>query len=385
MRTAADDRLRAGVVICALGQLNVPYIPDLPGLGDFGGTTFHSARWHHDHDLRGERVGVIGIGASAIQFVPPVADVATSVTLFQRSPNYVGPKRDREFRSWELWGLTHLPGLQRLYRWSIYWRLEARFALMRRNSRLGRLLQEAFRRSVGALADDRLPMEALMPDHPPGCKRILIADRWYPTLQREHVEIVTSPVRRVDPTGIECDDGRRIPLDTLVFGTGFRTTDFLTPIQVSGRDGVDLDETWAAGATAYLGMAMPRFPNLFLLYGPNTNLGHNSILFMIEQQVGYVLAAIEQLRGRGATAMEVTDGAMARWEREVRRRAGDTVWAEGCSSWYTTDDGRLTNNWVGRTTEYRRRLRHPRWTDWSFVHSTAGSRRPGYHSADSSL
>jgi cation diffusion facilitator CzcD-associated flavoprotein CzcO len=366
LRTAAGPRLRARVVICALGQLNVPYIPELPGLGDFDGTVFHSARWDHEHDLRGERVGVVGVGASAIQFVPPVADVAASVTLFQRSPNYVGPKRDREFRRWERWAFARVPGVARLYRGSIYWRHEARFALMRRNSLLGRLLQEAFRRRVRELADDRLPMEALMPAYAPGCKRVLIADRWYPTLRRESVEVVTSPVRRVVPTGIECDDGRRFPLDTLVFGTGFRTTDFLTPIRVTGRDGADLDALWASGAAAYLGMGMPRFPNLFLLYGPNTNLGHNSILFMIEQQVGYVLAALEQLRQRGATSMEVTDGAMARWEREVRRRAEETVWAEGCGSWYTTDDGRLTNNWVGRTTEYRRRLRRPRWTDWSF-------------------
>lgn len=384
LRTGNGDRLRAKVVVCALGQLNVPHIPDLPGLGDFEGTMYHSARWDHDHDLRGERVGVIGIGASAIQFVPPVADVAASVTLFQRSPNYVGPKRDREFRRWERRVFAHVPGVQRLYRWSIYWRHEARFALMRRNSGVGRLLQEAFRRRIRELAGDRLPMEALMPEYPPGCKRVLIADRWYPTLRREHVEVVTSPVRRVDRTGVECDDGRRIPLDTLVFGTGFRTTDFLTPIRVTGRDGADLDEAWASGASAYLGMAVPGFPNLFLLYGPNTNLGHNSILFMIEQQVGYVLATLDQLRRRAAAAVEVNEAAMLRWEREVRRRAEDTVWAEGCSSWYKTDAGRLTNNWVGRTTEYRRRLRRPRWTDWSF-RGAAGARRPGYDSADSSL
>jgi cation diffusion facilitator CzcD-associated flavoprotein CzcO len=383
LRTAAGDRLRAGVVVCALGQLNVPHIPDLPGLEDFGGTVFHSARWDHHHDLRGERVGVIGIGASAIQFVPPVADRAASVALFQRSPNYVGPKRDREFRRWERWVFSHVPGVQRLYRWSIYWRHEARFALMRRNSRLGRVLQEAFRRRIRGLADHRLPMEALMPDHPPGCKRVLIADRWYPTLRRDHVEVVTAPVTGVTAQGVECADGRHVALDTLIFGTGFRTTELLTPIEVTGRDDEDLDETWAGGASAYLGMAMAGFPNLFLLYGPNTNLGHNSILFMIEQQVGYVLAALAEMHRRGATAMEVTEGAMLRWDREMRRRSADTVWAEGCNSWYKTADGRLTNNWVGRTTEYRRRLRRPRWTDWSF-RSTAGPRRPGYDSVDSS-
>jgi cation diffusion facilitator CzcD-associated flavoprotein CzcO len=366
LRTTTGTTIRADVVVCALGQLNMPNIPDIPGIEDFRGTIFHSARWNHDHDLRGERVGVIGIGASAIQFVPPVADEAAALTLFQRSPNYVYPKRDRRFRSWERRMLTAVPGLQRLYRWSIYWRLEARQGLMRRHSLLGRLMQSTFRQSIRRSVGPRLPVEALVPDYPPGCKRVLIADRWYPTLAEDHVEVVTSPVRRLTPEGAECADGTRYDLDTLVFGTGFKTTDFLTPMAITGRGGADLNSVWSDGASAYLGLSMSGFPNLFLLYGPNTNLGHNSILFMIEQQVDYVISVLAEMQRRGATAAEVTTGAMFRWDREMRRRSARTVWAEGCQSWYKTPDGRITNNWVGRTTEYRRRLRRPRWTDWTF-------------------
>lgn len=366
LRTADGEVFRARTVVSGLGQLNIPNIPDIEGLAEFGGTVFHSARWRHDHDLGGERVGVIGIGASAIQFVPPVAAEAGHLTLFQRSPNYVAPKPDREFRSWERWAMRHVPGARRAYRASIYWRLEARFNLMRRNSWMGRLLQQQFRKQIQPMISDRLPAEALVPEYPPGCKRVLIADDWYPALLRPNVEVVTAGVERITPTGVVTAEGREHPLDTLIFGTGFHTTEFLTPMKVTGTEGRDLNDVWSAGAVAYLGLSVAGFPNFFLLYGPNTNLGHNSILFMIEQQVGYVLAALDELDRRGAVSMDVTEGAQARWDREMLRRAGDTVWAEGCHSWYKTDDGRITNNWIGHTTEYRRRLRRPRFTDWRF-------------------
>jgi len=367
LRTTEGAVVEAEVVVSGLGQLNMPHIPDIPGLDSFGGTMFHSARWDHDHDLRAERVGVIGIGASAIQFVPPVARLARRTTLFQRSANYVAPKPDREFRAWERWLFRRVPPLQRAYRASIYWRLEARFALMRRDSRIGGIAERQFRKQIQPLVSDRLTAEALIPDYPPGCKRVLIADDWYPTIRRPDVEVVTSGVERITPTGVVTADGRDLHLDTIIFGTGFTTTAFLTPMKVTGAGGKDLNEVWTDGAVAYLGLSVAGFPNFFMLYGPNTNLGHNSILFMIEQQVGYVLAALEEAERRGAAAVEVTEGALTAWDREIVRRSADTVWAEGCHSWYKTEDGRITNNWIGHTTEYRRRLRRPRWSDWEFL------------------
>lgn len=367
VRTTDGDTFEAEVLVSGLGQLNMPYVPDIPGLGDFEGTVFHSARWDHDHDLAGERVGVIGIGASAIQFVPPVVREAGHTTLFQRSANYVAPKPDREFRGWERWTFRNVPGAQRAYRFWIWAKLEARFSLMRRNSALGRMLEKRYRAEVTKMASERLPTEALVPDYPPGCKRVLIADDWFPAITRDDVDVVTADVVGITGDGLDTADGRHVELDTIIFGTGFRSTQFLTPLKITGTGGRDLNEAWDGGAVAYLGLSVAGFPNMFMLYGPNTNLGHNSILFMIEQQVGYVMAAMEQLRRRGAGVIEVTESALTAWDEEILRRSKDTVWSADCSSWYKTDDGRITNNWVGHTTEYRRRMRAPNWDDWRFV------------------
>ncbi len=365
LQTTGDEpTVTADVVVSGLGQLNRPYIPPIPGLDSFGGTVFHSARWDHDHDLRGERVGVVGIGASAIQFVPRVAQVARHTVLFQRSSNYVAPKADRPFRPWERWALAHVPGLQRAYRESIYWRLEARFAVMRKRSRLGGFMEQQFRKQLRPLVSERLPEEAVLPDYPPGCKRILIANDWYPTLLRPDVDVVTSGVERVTEDAIVTADGTEHPVDTIIFGTGFRTTEFLSPLKVTGRGGRDLNEVWADGARAYLGLSVPGFPNLFMLYGPNTNLGHNSILFMIEQQVGYALRLVEEKVLRGLRSVDVRPAAADRFDAEVQAAAADTVWAEDCHSWYKTDAGRITNNWTAHTTEYRRRLSHPDLSAW---------------------
>ncbi|MFV0317303.1 MAG: flavin-containing monooxygenase, partial [Microthrixaceae bacterium] len=312
-------------------------------------------------------VGVIGIGASAIQFVPPVAKEAGHLTLFQRTPNHVVPKPDRAFRAWEIFAFSHIPVVRRAYRWWTYWRLETKFNLMRRNSLLGRLLQQRIDKELSKIATPELPREVLVPDYLPGCRRLLLSNEWYPTLVRDDVSVSASQVERITPRGVQTEDGTHHDLDTIVFGTGFTTTDFLTPLKIIGSAGTDLNEAWANAPVAYLGIAVPRFPNMFILYGPNTNLGHNSILLMIEQQVSYAIAAIEQLDRRGARAVEVTDAAQQRWDAEIIERSANTVWAGNCTSWYKTDDGRITNNWVGHTTEYRRRMHTPDWDDWSFV------------------
>ncbi len=373
----SDETIVADVVVSGLGQLNRPYIPDIEGLGEFvdqGGTVFHSARWDHDHDLSGERVGIIGIGASAIQFAPPVAEQAGHTTLFQRSANYVGPRNDREFTERERWIFEHVPGAQKAYRESIYWRFEARFNAMRRGSRLGRFMEGQFRKLLRPLISERLTEAAVIPDYPLGCKRILIADDWYPTLLRPDVDVVTDGVDRIEDGAVVTVDGGRHPVDTLIFGTGFRSTEFLSPLKITGRNGRDLNEVWVDGARAFLGLAVPGFPNLFMLYGPNTNLGHNSILFMIEQQVGYTLRLIEEKVLLGLRSVEVSDDAASRFDAEVQDAASRTVWAEGCHSWYKTEDGRITNNWTDHTTVYRRLLASPDPSDWMLERDVAVER-----------
>ncbi len=364
LRTEAGETFQADVVVSGLGQLNRPKIPDIPGLDSFDGTTFHSARWDHDHDLRGERVAVIGIGASAIQFVPQVAKVARQLTLFQRSVNYVAPKPDRRFRSWEHWLLDHVGPLERAYRASIYWRFESRFSLMRKGSRLGAFMQRAFGARVSKMASPDLPVEALVPDYSPGCRRILIANDWYPTLLRPNTTVVTDGIEKITPRGVVAATGQEYPVDTIIFGTGFQTTEFLSPLRVTGRAGQDLNQVWADGARALLGVAVPGFPNLFMLYGPNTNLGHNSILFMIEQQVGYVLQLVDDMVLDGVRSVEPTPDAMDRFDAEIAAATSRTVWDEDCSSWYKNEAGRITNNWPDYTVRYRRRMRRPDPADW---------------------
>lgn len=371
LELADRETVCADVVVSGLGQLNRPYIPDIAGLGSFEGTVFHSARWDHDHDLRAERVAVIGIGASAIQFVPRVAKMARSTVLFQRSVNYVVPKPDRPYRAWERWMLDRFPVVQRAYRASIYWRFEARYGLMRKGSRLGALVQRGFRRQIAPMISEELPAEALVPDYTPGCRRLLIANDWYPTLRRPDVEVVTSHVERVSEHAVHTVDGREFPVDTIIFGTGFRATEFLSPLHITGRDGVELNKAWADGASAYLGITVPGFPNLFMLYGPNTNLGHNSILFMIEQQVGWIRSLLVDMQRDGIASAEVTPAAMRRYDAELDEALERTVWAEDCHSWYKTDTGRVTNNWPSHTVGYRHRLRHRRDEDLSLVRAPA--------------
>jgi cation diffusion facilitator CzcD-associated flavoprotein CzcO len=364
--TAEDgEEIEADVVVSGLGQLNRPFVPDIAGLDSFDGTVFHSARWDHEHDLRGERVAVIGIGASAIQFVPRVATEARQLTLFQRSVNYVAPKPDRRFRAWEHWLLDHVGPLERAYRASIYWRFEARFQLMRKGSRLGGLMRRKFGEQVAKMASPELPREALVPDYSPGCRRILIANDWYPTLLRPNTKVVTDPIEKITPRGVVTVSGQEHPVDTIIFGTGFRSTEFLSPLRITGRGGADLNQVWADGARALLGVAVPGFPNLFMLYGPNTNLGHNSILFMIEQQVGYVLQLVDEMVLDGVRSVEPTELAMERFDAEIAEATSRTVWDEDCSSWYKNESGRITNNWPDYTIRYRHRMRHPDPADWA--------------------
>ncbi|MEX0768376.1 MAG: NAD(P)/FAD-dependent oxidoreductase [Microthrixaceae bacterium] len=365
----------AEVVVSGLGQLNRPNIPQIPGLDSFTGTKFHSARWDHDHELQGERVAVVGIGASAIQFVPRVAKVAQEITLFQRSVNYVAPKPDRPFTPRQKWALQHIPGLRQAYRSSIYWRLEFRFRIMKKGSKLGAMLQKKFGEEVSKMASPKLPAEAIVPEYTPGCRRILISNDWYPTLLQPQTRVVTDGIAQITESSIVTQAGEEIPVDTIIFGTGFQSTEFLAPMKITGREGIELNNAWREGARAFLGLAVAGFPNFFILYGPNTNLGHNSILFMIEQQVGYIRKIIDEFVAKGVTSIEVRERSMDNFDSEITTAVSQTVWSEDCSSWYKNAQGRVTNNWPDYTVAYKRRLARPDQRDWktSTSHRVANS------------
>lgn len=346
----------ARMLVSACGQLNRPAYPRIPGLENFRGAQFHSARWDDSVALDGKAVAVIGSGASAIQFVPQIAGRVKQLHLFQRSAPYVIPKPDRAYHDAERRLFQRLPGVQRLDRWYQYWNHEVRALAFTRFASLMTpykwRFHQAMRRHVRA-ADLRRRLE---PDYPIGCKRVLISNDWFEALARPNVEVVTDAVREVVADGVRSADGRVRKVDTIIFGTGFAATDFLAPMRITGRGGRELNETWRAGAEAYLGMAVAGFPNLFMLYGPNTNLGHSSIVFMLESQIAYVMQAVERL-GRGVRSIEVRTQVQQAFNRRLQERIRHTVWDQGCSSWYKTADGKNTNNWPGFTFEYRRATR----------------------------
>ncbi len=350
--------VHADAVVFACGQLNRPHVPDLPGIDRFAGPSWHSARWDHDRNLDGSRVAVVGNGASAIQFVPPVAERAASVTVFQRTPNYVAPKKDRVYGGLSRSLLAHVRPAELLYRWWIYWSLEARWFWFRKDSWASRTFSGLFAKAIRQrVVGDGLPASALVPDYPIGCKRVLISNDWYPTLMRPNVGLVASPIDHLEPDSVVTADGDRHPADVLVFATGFATTQFLEHIPVRGKSGRLLADEWRGGAHAYLGTMIAGFPNCYLLYGPNTNLGHNSILFMVERQLNLILQALAMQVAAGdekrvAGVVGVDPDAYHEDDARTQRRLAGTTWVAGCRSWYKDAAGRVVNNWPTWTVRY---------------------------------
>jgi len=352
LRTTGGEEVVADVLVSAVGQLNRPAVPAIPGLDRFQGACFHSARWEHGVDLAGKRVGVIGNAASAIQLIPQIVPTVRHLSIFQRSANWMLPRGDRAYTERERRRFTRSPLLARLHRWAIWLRLELRFPIMRGNRFFAWLARRAAEKNLRAqVADPRL-RAALTPDYPIGGKRILISDDYYPALARDNVEVVTDGIAHLAEDAVVTRDGRVHPVDALILATGFQTTAFLAPMRIVGLDGRSLEAEWADGARAYRGIAVSGFPNLFLMYGPNTNLGHNSIIFMIECQTRYILGAIRTLIERDLAWLDLSRAVMDEDDARVQAELAGTVWAATGKSWYKTEQGRITNNWSGSTARY---------------------------------
>lgn len=359
IQVAGAGTLEARVLVSACGQLNRPAYPKLRGLERFGGTQFHSARWDHGAPLEGKRVAVIGTGASAIQFVPQLVPRVRQLFLYQRSAPYVIPKPDRAYTPAEQALFSRLPVSQALSRWWTYWQHEARVLAFVGPAWVRGYFERSFRRHLARSIPDPQLRKALTPADPIGCKRVLLANDYYPALTRPNVEVVTDGIREVTPHGVITVDGKEREVDALIFGTGFQATEFLAPMRITGLGGRELNAAWREGAEAYLGITVSGFPNLFLLYGPNTNLGHSSIVFMLESQVRYVLACLRVLRERRLRFLDVRPDAQRRFNARLQRALERSVWAAGCTSWYRTADGKNTNNWPGFTFHYHRQTRAP--------------------------
>ncbi len=353
------DVHEADVLVAATGQLSRPAYPRVPGLDRFEGVAFHSAHWRHDHDLRGRDVLVLGTGASAIQFVPAIAPLVRRLEVFQRSAPYVIPKMDREYKRWHHRLFARAPLVAKLFRAGFYAYFETiTTGFIGREPRLMLPLRLSHRALLRLQVRDRALREKVTPDYEMGCKRVLVSNDWYPALTRPNVEVVTERIREAVPEGVVTEDGRLHRADTIIFGTGFTANDFLAPIEVRGLEGRELNEAWREGAEAYLGMTVSGFPNLFILYGPNTNLGSGSIIYMLESQVRYVVDAVRTLGRLGAGAyLDVEPHVQDAFSAEIQERLRKTVWQAGCTSWYVTESGRNTNNWPGYMAEYRRRTR----------------------------
>jgi cation diffusion facilitator CzcD-associated flavoprotein CzcO len=348
----------AEAIVPALGQLNRPSIPDMPGKDSFKGKAFHSARWDASVDLKGKRVVCIGSAASAVQLIPEVAKEAGHLTVFQRTPNWVIPRDDKpitdELKALMMTDIEAAMRIGAMNRQMTYENADHFFWQAFAFTPEGRasFTRQALDHLEAQIPDAAL-RKTLTPDYPIGCKRILIADDFYPALMRDNVSLVTEGIEKITATGVVTKDGVEHPADVIIWATGFETTGWHWSMDVIGKGGVHLQEIWKEAPEAYLGITVAGFPNMFMLYGPNTNLGHNTITFMIEQQVGYLVDALKKVREKKAKSIEVTQAAQDRFNAALQAKLAGTVWADPhCHSWYKTADGRITQNWGSHTRDY---------------------------------
>jgi cation diffusion facilitator CzcD-associated flavoprotein CzcO/acetyl esterase/lipase len=364
IETTSGERIEADVLVSSCGQLSRPATPRIEALDRFEGPMFHSSRWDHEVELSGKRVAVIGTGSSTIQIVPAIADRVGHLDVYQRSAPYVVPKKDRAYYAWEKRLFRMVPGTRQFHRFFQWLFFEVFIAAFNRFKAIGRVGLRMFQSQLDEQVPDPELKRALTPDSVLGCKRVLISSDWYPTLNRPDVELVTHGVRELTPTGVIAEDGTEREADVIILSTGFAANDFLAPMEIRGLNGVELNEAWRGGAEAHLGISVAGFPNLFIMYGPNTNLGSGSIIFQLESQMNYILDAVRTLQRTGAAYVSVRPEVQEEFSREVQERLKDSVWMTGCNNWYVNEEGRNVNNWPGFTLEYRRRTRRLKLADY---------------------
>jgi len=350
----------ARVVISAAGGLSEPKLPAIEGIESFEGELFHSARWNHDTDLTGKRVAVIGTGASSIQIVPKVQEVVAHLDVYQRTAPYVLPRNDRRYSKLERLALQHVPGLQSAYRTAIYWGRETYVPAFTLQPKIATPAKVLALGNISKAIKDPVLKAKVTPSFEIGCKRILISNTYYPALASDNVDVVTDPIAAVTANAIVTADGTEREIDVLIVATGFHTTELPITEHITGRSGRTLADTWAAtGMAAYKGTSVPDFPNLFFIVGPNTGLGHSSMVFMIESQVTYIREAITTMRRNDYAVVEVTPAAERSWTGEIQRRMKRTVWSTGgCASWYMDAHGNNTTLWPRTTFSFRGETSH---------------------------
>lgn len=376
--TKSGEEYVSQFLVAGVGALHIPNIPNLPGIGDFQGPTFHSANWNHDVDLRGKRVAVVGTGASAVQFVPQIAPDVAHLDLFQRTPPWIMPKPDYPMPEWSKKLFRKVPGAQRAYRDVLYWMLEARALGFNGHPRLMHAAEGMAKRHMGKSVKDPELRRKLIPDYTMGCKRVLVSNDYYPALARDNVDVVTGGVAEVREHSVVAADGTEREADVIIFGTGFHVTDAFDYLDIIGVNGRNLSKEWSeSGMHTHKGITVNGFPNLFFLLGPNTGLGHNSVVFMIEQQAKYVLDAIKLVDSEGAEALEVRPRVQERFQADIQRKLANGVWSQGgCTSWYLDAMGVNRTVWPGFTWRYWMQARSVDPADYQLTGSSERAGRP---------
>ena len=359
LQLVTGERVQARHVVSAVGQLHRPAYPKVAGLEGFKGKAFHSARWDHDYDLKGKTVAVIGTGASGVQFVPEIAKQVKQLYVYQRTPGWFIPKVEKAFSSFERGLLERFPAIHDMDRKRIYNIAELLAYAYNGHKNAEAAITALAKFQLWRQVRDPILRKKLTPDFPVGCKRILLSNDWLPTMTLPHVEVVSDAIREVTEDSVITADGQKRPVDALIYGTGFTATDFLAPMQVRGLGNQDLRQSWSKGAEAYLGMSVAGFPNFFMLYGPNTNVGSGSIIHMLECQQRYVAQMVQAQQEQGFSYANLRVEAQVAYREEIAKRSEQTTYAGNCQSWYKTAEGRNTNNWVGSMNEFRDRTAKP--------------------------
>jgi cation diffusion facilitator CzcD-associated flavoprotein CzcO len=372
--TSGGDEFVGRYLVNGVGVLHLPQIPDLAGIENFRGEKFHSATWNHDYDLRGKRVAVVGTGASAIQFIPRIASQVAKLTVFQRTPPWVLPKPDRAIPGWSRKLFRTAPALQTAYRDLLYWSLEARAIGFNGNLGLMKLAQTLAKRAIERSIKDPELRSRLTPDYVLGCKRVLISNDYYPALARDNVDVRVDGVAEVREHSVVDAAGVEHEVDAIIFGTGFHVIDAFENLEITGEGGRNLAKEWAAeGMRTHLGITVAGFPNLFFLLGPNTGLGHNSVVFMVESQTRYVAEAIELVERSQAAALVTRPEVQERFNVRVQRKLAKGVWTRGgCRSWYLDAQGVNRTLWPGFTWRYWLATRKVRPADFELIGSAGG-------------
>ncbi|PJZ78489.1 flavin-containing monooxygenase [Leptospira neocaledonica] len=356
IKTSQNETLDHDVFISAVGQLNRPALPSIKGLESFKGRIFHSANWDPSYNFSGKKVAAIGTGASAIQFIPQIVNQGAEVTVFQRTAPWVVPKPDRKYWGFEKFLFKYLPGLRLLHRFQIYIWNEIRMIAFQKNNHANQIVKWMSLSHMKKFVKDPELRKILTPDYPAGCKRILLSNDYYEALAKPNTKVLSESIQEANSDGIITKEGLQ-KFDTIVFGTGFKATEFLSPMKVKGTNNQDLNEVWKNGAEAYLGVTVAGFPNFYILYGPNTNLAHNSIVYMIESQVRYIISALNEMNKKGIKALIPKVRSMQNYNASLNKKFDKFVWDTGCNNWYINSSGKNTNNWPGHTYEYSYKTR----------------------------